>query len=1034
MAAFDPDAYLAKSAPKPAPVAFDPDAYLRAKAPPPPGMRAVRPGEIPTESGFVPEPQQEVPRTFLQRAAGTLAAPLDVALTLTSGVGRALAAPIYGLVTGRGEAGAREVLAGTRQPATPEAQAALEAVAPALQALPPIIGTGAIPQIATAPVTRTVGTAAAATAEDIRRTAISREAARTRQRVAQSQQLGPKIDAAAQGREIGLAAPPQEIDLSKTTQAKARIAGEKTIADELNRANATKWGEGAREDLGLAPGTRIDETTLMASRNRPEIVNAYEDVANIGALRLDDTLASDLNAVRPGQVYGASAETAAVNNWINTLGQELSQGADARTVLRSVRQMRDEANSLFKSEKAGQRIEPMDMAMARAKIGVADALEELIARNVQDRTVLYRFQDARRKLAQTYDYERALDFATGQIDPQALAKLASAGKPLSGNLEKMANFAANFPEVSTLSGAGLRPSALARAGRGTVGGAAGSAIGGLLTGGNPLGFAAGAAVGGIAGERIGTLTARGMASPAAQAALANIPDYRLPVNRLTPVEISTNRLLPTLYDWERATAPNWVPGRGGPEPTFGAAPPPTTPLLGLSSAEETMANVQRMREGEYMSDMLRAQAAERAAQEAAQSPFGQMVNQLATGRAGRPERTSRGEIILDLDPITGRLREASQGLKGATPDTFQNFGANLASGAQKVAENKLFDMTLAEKVAWERTKVDLAEAAPGLSKLTDAQIAEKMMDRAWVADTVKKAREKAAAFDEIAKRSDDAQAARNAQIRRDQLLDTLEALEERLRAPRPVELGGQGPKTRAAQAEANPGRVNMLAPEPPAPVNRLIVPESVGGGPRPQPGPVEVTAGPSIASRRPPEPPAPPPPPAAPPTPPAPPTPAAPAASGELVDLYARIHKGYKPRADQLNNVEWLQRELDRAEQIRAGYIRTRTFPPKSEGGVDGINNLIRSLDERITEMGRAGTSVPSGEAALEAALKRTLGYGPSQVKRHFSSRDQIERAILQVQQQVNLDKQLTPAQRAGGLQGLDELLAALQARLKEVK
>lgn len=1105
-------------------------------APPPPGMRAVQPGEIPTASGFLPAPQQEVPRTFLQRAAGTFAAPLDVALTLGSGVARASwLNPVIGALTGQTS---EQVLAGTRQPQTPEARALLESVAPALQALPPVIGTGAIPQIATAPVTRTVSTAAAATAEDVRRAAISREAARTRQKVAQSQQLGPKIDAAAQGREVGLAAPPQEIDLSKTTQAKARIAGEKTIADELNRANETKWAEGARQDLGLAPGARIDETTLTASRNRPEIVNAYEDVANIGALRLDDTLASDLNAVRPGQVYGASKETAAVNDWINTLGQELSQGADARTVLRSVRQMRDEANSLFKSEKAGQRIEPVDMAMARAKIGAADALEELIARNVQDRTVLYRFQDARRKLAQTYDYERALDFATGQIDPQALAKLASAGKPLSGNLEKMANFAANFPEVSTLSGPGLRPSALARAGRGTAGGALGSAIGGLVTGGNPLGFAAGAALGGIAGERIGTLTARGMASPGAQAALANVPDYRLPVNRLTPAEISTNRLLPTLYDWERATAPNWVPGRGGPEPTFGAAPPPTTPLLGLSSAEETMANVQRMREGEYMSDMLRAQAAERAAQQAAQSPYGQMVNQLAAGQVPLTPRAApatqfqrvqvgvdaQGAPIFEVRPVTpeitrfepgtprfgrgtpeaqpmefneatGRFYPAAEaGAPGqpivGAPTTLESavrkLGGEMAfetrsqyqrvqvgvdaqgapifevrqvplelspAEAKKYAlptrESQAFALSADEKVAWNKAKAGLIEVEPGLKALSDEAIAAKMMNRQWVEQTIataqrktqELARREALLVEQLANRNNlrlmareiDAKNAELAKIRADRqsLAGSLEALEERLRAPRPVELGGQGPKTRAAKAEANPGRVNMLAPEPPAPVNRLIVPESVGGGPRPQPGPVEVTAGPSIASRRPPEPPAPPPPPAAPPT---PPTPAAPAASGELVDLYARVHKGYKPRAEQINSIEWLQRELDRAEQIRAGYIRTRSFPPKSEGGVEGINNLIRSLDERITEMGRAGTSVPSGEAALEAALKRTLGYGPSQVKRHFGSRDQIERAIFQVQQQVNLDKQLTPAQRAGGLQGLEELLAALQARLKEVK
>ena len=938
MAAFDPVAYLAKTAPKPAPVEFDPVAYQQSKAPPPPGMRAVKPGEIPTASGFVPEPQPDVPRTFMQRVTGTLAAPLDVALTLGSGAARGLAAPIYGLASGRGEAGAREVMAGARQPQTPEARAALEAIAPALQALPPIIGTGAIPQIATAPVTRTVSTAAAATADDIRRAAISREAARTRQRVAQSQQLGPKMDAAAQGREIGLAAPPQEIDPSKATQTRARVAGEKTIADELNRANATKWGEGAREDLGLAPGTKLDDNALAAARTRPEITSAYDDVANIGALQVDDVLARDLNNVRPGQVYGASKETAAVNAWVDGLQQELSAGADSAAMVRSIRQMRDEANSLFKSEKAGAKVEPVDMAMAQAKLGAADALEELLARNVQDRTVLYRFQDARKKLAQTYDYERALDFATGQIDPQALAKLASAGKPLSGNLEKMANFAANFPEVSTLSGAGLRPSVIARAGRGTVGGAIGSAIGGLVSGGNPLGFAAGAALGGVAGERLSTLTARGMASPSAQAALANVPDYRLPVNRLTPAEISTNRMLPTIYDWQRATAPNWVPGRGGPNVAFGAAPPPNVPLLGLSSAEETMANVQRMRAGEYTSDMLRAQAAERAAQEAAQSPFGQMVNQLATGRAGRPERTSRGEILFDLDPITGRLREVSQGLKGATPDILEATGKAAQTAAEKARTNQFFRMSAEEKIQWTKSMLDGMPVTPGetvFRKLTTDQILNKIADRQGAADFIKKARDEAQGFADLANRQKDTQARREILIKREQMLDMLDTLEEQLRAPRPVELGGQGPKTRAAQAEANPGRTNRLAPEEPV-VNRLIVPESVGSGPRPQPGPVNVTAGPSMASRQPPAPPAP---------------PAAPGAAKLMQAMFDTF--GYAPEsaARFVDDVEWLTNKIPELEKMLAFETEMAKAGMRPASYANKLPGLLEATKARLAEL-----------------------------------------------------------------------------------
>ena len=68
-----------------------PPGFQLESASPPPGMRAVRPGEIPTESGFYPVPPEEPRRTFGQRVLGAAAAPLDVAATLVSGAGRAAA-------------------------------------------------------------------------------------------------------------------------------------------------------------------------------------------------------------------------------------------------------------------------------------------------------------------------------------------------------------------------------------------------------------------------------------------------------------------------------------------------------------------------------------------------------------------------------------------------------------------------------------------------------------------------------------------------------------------------------------------------------------------------------------------------------------------------------------------------------------------------------------------------------------------------------------------------------------------------------
>jgi hypothetical protein len=73
-----------------------------------------------------------------------------------------------------------------------------------------------------------------------------------------------------------------------------------------------------------------------------------------------------------------------------------------------------------------------------------------------------------------------------------------------------------------------------------------------------------------------------------------------------------------------------------------------------------------------------------------------------------------------------------------------------------------------------------------------------MLDRKWVESTVDKARQKAAAFDEIARRAKDQQAVNLARRNREEMLDFAEQLEDRLNAMPTVKYG-QGPKTRAAK-------------------------------------------------------------------------------------------------------------------------------------------------------------------------------------------------------------------------------------------
>ena len=209
-------------------------------------------------------------------------------------------------------------------------------------------------------------------------------------------------------------------------------------------------------------------------------------------------------------------------------------------------------------------------------------------------------------------------------------------------------------------------------------------------------------------------------------------------------------------------------------------------------------------------------AAERARRLAMERSLGADVEARQAATEAAQRQTTGAGTLFDLDPMTGRLAPASQGVKGATPEIFMSdTGRALNDAAAKVASRQTFALTAAEKVAWEKTKVDLAAAAPEFGKLTPSQIADKMMDRQWVADAVQKIRDKAQAFDEIAKRATSAQAMRDAVASRERMTDLLTTLEDTLRAPRPAGGSGQGPKTREFnrnQLLTNTENNNALAP------------------------------------------------------------------------------------------------------------------------------------------------------------------------------------------------------------------------------
>lgn len=620
----------------------------------------------------------------------------------------------------------------------------------------------------------------------------ARAAAQQEANIARSYENAAKIDASKLAVKYGIILDPSESNPTVINRLTAGAAKSTTdFSKKAAQLNDARFTQMAIEDMGLPPNTVLDSDaikTALAKHDAP-----YEAVGQISRVAPDSDVMRRIESLRIKRApIGGEESAAAVNSLIDETLTKVNAGRSGSEINVDIRNLRREANEIYNAQQKSGQPDITKLARAEANKKIADALEDLIDANAPNAEVLANLRKARMAKAKIYDYERALNNQTNRIDPQVLAKMAKDEKrPLSGIAADIAKIASVFPDIAQTGVTGTSPfvKGFTRSG---VGGTTAMAAASLV--GAPLVPAA--VGGGVVGYFGGGLAANRMLKPGYQARYAIPEDFRPPVveNNLRPVPMSTDRNLPVPYDYRNALLtkdqiPNWVFGQAIPEGDVRVGTP-SGPMLEPPSAASTMRSVEQQRAYEYQRQRAEAEAA--AARQAQQE---------AAGRA-----PTRGEVVLEVDPVTGKLRSTSEGVKGATLEVVEAPGKALNNAVNKVSSGRRFDLTAEEKVAWEKTRVDLAAVDAGFAKLSDKALAEKAMDRAWVAETVAKAKQKAAAFAEIEKRSKDAQQIARAKAERERLMDVLETLEPQLSRSRATSSGEQGPKTREAIR-------NRLAPQ-----------------------------------------------------------------------------------------------------------------------------------------------------------------------------------------------------------------------------
>jgi len=557
-----------------------------------------------------------------------------------------------------------------------------------------------------------------------------------------------RIDAAQWGFANGFVQPAVQSNPTMANRARAALKGENS--QERNAAatekNLARVDELARKDMGIGSNVALtSDAPFIAARARPQVAGPYDQIARMGVLKGDNALDAALKNLEVSPRASPPAVAASFNAQLENLRSLLETGEfKGATALADIKNLRAEAQAAWKRN---------DDTAAKFSQGFANVIEDLVERNMAVPRDIDKFKAARREMAKTYAWESALDFNTGKFDPLKIARITKTepGR-YTDTLRGLGQYAGNFPDaVSTFGGpsAGTRiirssPSAI-------LGYAVGSAAGFPFAGG-AIGAGIGEAMNAVSSQGLTSAAARQRAMPADRRIRPDEP-YIPPPGPYSPYD--PNILM-------RDAGPNWRPGFEKTYPDF-PPEPRFSPLPQLPN------EVPQSRARRYEADK-RADEAAAAAAEGQRAP-------------------TRGGVDLSFDPFINKLRPVKQAGEALPPTN------ELASAVNKMQSGQSFAMSATEKIAWKKAQADLKLA-------TDATYASKfspedLFNRQWLLDTVAKARQKANAFDEIAKRADEAQAGRNAvqaaEIKRDRMLDFAENLQDRLSA-----LPKRNPKTRNA--------------------------------------------------------------------------------------------------------------------------------------------------------------------------------------------------------------------------------------------
>jgi hypothetical protein len=344
----------------------------------------------------------------------------------------------------------------------------------------------------------------------------NRQAANLTKKIAESYTRGPQIDAAKEANRLGILLDPAVSNPTTGNKLREFALDPVEIHNNFSQQNKPMWVKVAKREMGIPERTPLT-STLPFEQARTKLAAPYEKIRNIDSLTPNEDVILKIETLFDSNIIGGKTSESAISGLVQDAVQKINDGLTGKDALNSIRDLRKKATKAYNSNAST----PEMIDVADVRMGIANALEDLVEANVQDPKLLSEFRQARADMAKTYAYEAATDLTTGFIDPSKLTRMLNKGVPLSGDAKSMAQIAGNYPEIASMTP--IKREGLQRFTRAGALGTAGAAIGSMVPGiGTITGGAMGAGLG-IAGSKI---IPKRMSTPEYQAKRAVPEDFR----------------------------------------------------------------------------------------------------------------------------------------------------------------------------------------------------------------------------------------------------------------------------------------------------------------------------------------------------------------------------------------------------------------------------------------------------------------------------------------------------------------------------